>query len=121
MTNLKMLTANVAAARNRTGLSREDNRLLNQYARETVSEYCAGCADICESTLEAKVPVCEIMRYLMYTRCYQEPERAKFFFREMSPAMRQRMGEIDYTAAETSCPRGMPIGRLMKEAIADLI
>jgi aryl-alcohol dehydrogenase-like predicted oxidoreductase len=120
MTNLKILKANVAAARNRTGLSLKDNRLLNQYALETGSEYCAGCADICESALDAEVPVCQVMRYLMYARFYREPERAKSLFREMSPHIRRRIGEIDYTAAEVSCPRGMPIGRLMKEALSEL-
>jgi predicted aldo/keto reductase-like oxidoreductase len=121
MTNHKMLTANVAAAQNRKRLSFGLYRLLNQHARETVSEYCAGCAEICESALEAEVPVCKVMRCLMYARYYQEPERAKSIFCEISPAMRRQMGEIDYRAAEISCPRGMPIGRLMKEAIAELI
>ncbi|MFC1532916.1 aldo/keto reductase [Thermodesulfobacteriota bacterium] len=121
MTNLKILTTNVAAARSRTSLSLKDNRLLNQYALETETEYCAGCADNCESALEAEVPVCQVMRYLMYARCYQEPERARAFFREMSPETRRRIGEIDYTAAEASCPRGMPIGRLMKEALSELL
>ena len=121
MTNLEMLTKNVAAAQKRNGPSLGDKQLLKQYARETMSEYCAGCADICGSALEAEVPVCDIMRYLMYARCYQEPERAKSLFHELVPAIHRRMGEIDYLAAETSCPRGMPIGRLMEEAIAELL
>jgi predicted aldo/keto reductase-like oxidoreductase len=121
MTNLEMLTDNVAAALKRNSPSLADKQLLKQYAQETMSEYCAGCADICRSALEAEVPVCDIMRYLMYARCYREPERAKSLFRELVPAMHQRMGEIDYTVAETSCPQGMPIGRLMKEAIAEFL
>ncbi|MFH1489690.1 MAG: aldo/keto reductase [Pseudomonadota bacterium] len=120
MTNLKMLTANVAAARNRTGLSLKGTRLLNQYARETASRYCAGCAGICESVLNASVPVRDTMRYLMYARCYRDPVRAKSLFREMPPLVKQRMEKIDYTAAEISCPQGMPIGRLMKEAVVEL-
>jgi hypothetical protein len=120
MTNLKILMSNVAAARNQTRLSLEDRRLLNRYARETASEYCAGCAGICESVLETRVPVCDTMRYLMYARCYGEPERAASLFRDISPSLRRRMERMDYTAAEIACPQGMPIGRLMKEAIAEL-
>jgi predicted aldo/keto reductase-like oxidoreductase len=121
MTNLEMLTKNVAAAQKRNGPSFGYNQLLKQYAQETMSEYCAGCADICRSALEAEVPVCDIMRYLMYARCYGEPERAKSLFRDLVPAMHRRIGEIDYTVAEKSCPQGMPIGSLMKEAIAELL
>ena len=120
MTNLKILMANVAAARNQSGLSLEERRLMNRYARETASEYCAGCAGVCESVLEIRAPVCETMRYLMYARCYGEPERAASLFRNISPHIRRRMVEIDYTVAETACPQGMPIGRLMKEAVAEL-
>ena len=120
MTNLKILTANVAAARNQTRLSFEDNRLLNRYAQETASEYCAGCARICESTLKERVPVCDTMRYLMYARYYGEPGRAAALFRGLSPQMRRQMATVDYTAAETACPQAMPIGRLMKEAIVEL-
>ncbi len=119
MTNLKILMSNVAAALNRTTLSLEDRRLLNQHARETASEYCAGCAGICESALETRVPVCDTMRYLMYARAYREPGRAASLFRAIPRPVRVQMGEIDYTAAEQACPQGMPIGRLMKEAIAE--
>jgi hypothetical protein len=30
------------------------------------------------------------------------------------------MVQADYTAAETACPQGIPIGRLMKEAGSEL-
>ncbi|MFC1580421.1 aldo/keto reductase [Thermodesulfobacteriota bacterium] len=120
MTNLKILLSNVAAALNRVTLSLEDQRLLNQYARETASEYCAGCAGICESVLGAQVPVCDTMRYLMYARFYREPERAASLFRAIPRPTRLRMGQVDYTPAEMACPQGMPIGRLMREAVAEL-
>ena len=119
MTNLKILMSNVAAALNQTRLSFEDRRLLNQYAQETASKYCAGCAGICESALETRVPVCDTMRYLMYSRSYQEPGRAASLFQDIPLPMRRRMGKIDYTAAEKVCPQGLPIGRLMKEAVAE--
>jgi len=118
MPNLKILSANVAAARNQTRLSFEDKSLLYRYAQETGAEYCAGCARICESVLETRIPVSDTMRYLMYARCYGEPGRAVALFCSISRHTRQRMATIDYTAAETVCPQRMPIGRLMKEAVS---
>ena len=117
MPNLKILMSNVAASRNQTRFSREDIRLLNQYARATAPGYCAGCARFCESTLETKIPVCDTMRYLMYARFYGERERASAHFQELPSGIRMRMTTIDYTKAEAVCPQRMPIGRLMKEAV----
>ncbi|UCG66989.1 MAG: aldo/keto reductase [Deltaproteobacteria bacterium] len=120
MTNFKILASNVAAARNQTRLSLKDNSLLNRYAHETASQYCAGCAYICESVLEEDLPVSDTLRFLMYARCYGEPERAKACFRGIPPHVRKQMVQADYTAAETACPQGIPIGRLMKEAESEL-
>jgi hypothetical protein len=120
MTNFKKLMSNVAAAQNQIELSLEDHRLLNRYAQDTASEYCTGCATICESLFETRPPICDTMRYLMYTRCYGESERAASLFREIPPLVRERMVKIDYTAAEMACPQGMPIGRLMREAVTEL-
>jgi predicted aldo/keto reductase-like oxidoreductase len=120
MTNFKILMSNTAAARNQIELSLEDHRLLNRYAQETASEYCAGCATVCESLFETGPPICDTMRYLMYARSYGEPGRAASLFRKIPPLVRERMVKIDYTAAEMACPQGMPIGRLMREAVAEL-
>ena len=121
ITNFKMLQSNAAAARNLITLTLEDHRLLDRYARETASGYCAGCAGICEPLLETRVPVCDTMRYLMYARSYGDKRRAAALFAEISPSLRRHMVELDYKAAETVCPQHMPIGRLMREAIVELI
>ncbi|MFC1825420.1 aldo/keto reductase [Thermodesulfobacteriota bacterium] len=120
MTNTRILVSNAAAARDQTRLSLDDYGRLNRYARRTAPEYCAGCARTCESVLETRVPVCDTMRYLMYARFYGEPERAAALFQGISPHRRRRMAEVDYTEAETVCPQGMPIGRLMREAATEL-
>jgi len=52
MPNLTILSANVAAARDKTKLAREDFDLLQQYARETMSDYCAGCGQICQAAVK---------------------------------------------------------------------
>ena len=61
------------------------------------------------------------MRYLMYARSYGERERAANLFQKIPSAIRRTMVRLDYTEAEQACPRGMPIGSLMKEAAKELV
>ncbi len=120
MPNLKILMSNVAAALDKVTLSYQDMRLMEQYAHETASGYCAGCASICESTVNGHVPVSDVMRYLMYCRSYGDRDRARALFNELPLDTRRRMATTDYTVAERRCPQRMSIGRLMKEAIVEL-
>jgi predicted aldo/keto reductase-like oxidoreductase len=120
MDNLTMLMANVAAALDRTALSSKEMTLLNQYAYETASSYCAGCAHICESAVEGDAPISDVMRYLMYSRGYGDRDRAKSLYNEISRETRSRLARMDYSVAEQRCPQGMPIGKLMREAHNEL-
>jgi len=120
MPNMTILMSNIAAACDRTELTARDLELLQQYARETCSDYCAGCTEICESSLATRVPVGDVMRFLMYARAYGEPENAKALFRKIPKNLRARMTALDYTVAERKCPRKMAIGRLMKAAAVEL-
>ena len=120
MTNTKNLMSNASAAMDNEKLSDQDNDYLKHYALETASNYCAGCANLCEPILNNKVPVSDVMRYLMYSRCYGEPGRAKTAFNELLPEVHGRMANLDYQDAENRCPQGMPIGRLMREAVIEL-
>lgn len=120
MDNLTILMANTAAALDRTELSLQDMRLLEQYAHETASSYCAGCAHICESAVEGDAPISDVMRYLMYCRSYGDRDQARFLYKEISQETRSRMASMDYSVAEQRCPQGMPIGRLMREATDEL-
>jgi predicted aldo/keto reductase-like oxidoreductase len=119
MPNMTILMANVAAAMDKTKLSARENVLLQQYARDTRSAYCAGCADICESAVAAKIPIGDVMRYLMYARSYDNLHRACARFRKIPPDIRLQIAMADYSAAEQQCPQKMPIGRLMQEALMD--
>ena len=56
----------------------------------------------------------------MYSRCYGESERAKSAFKELPSEVRGRMAVMDFRDAENRCPQGMPIGRLMREAVIEL-
>ena len=117
MPNLTILMANIAAALDRTRLSGEDLELLRQYACETASSYCAGCASICESVFAAAPPpIREVMRGLMYFHNYGEKDQARVLFAGLPEAARKRLVTDDFTRAEKNCPQGLPIGRLMKEA-----
>jgi predicted aldo/keto reductase-like oxidoreductase len=120
MPSLKILMSNVSAALDRTKLSAEDMRLLEHYARETAPGYCAGCTHICESACSHRVPIGEVMRYLMY-HTYGECDRARELFAKLPGQTRERMSTIDYYRAERRCPQGMPIGRLMREAAGILV
>ena len=116
MPNMNILMANVAAAMNRTRLSQQDMGLLRHHALETRSSYCAGCARICESAVDANVPIADVMRCLMYARTYGDKSRAKRLFNRIPQTTRHKMAILDYTSAEDACPQKMAIGRLVKES-----
>ena len=120
ITNMAILQANVAAAVNDIKLSWRDKQLMNQYARYTASNYCTGCASICETQINNEVPVSDVMRFLMYARCYGELESAKSNFNKLPLNVRKRIAHIDYKEAEKKCPQRMEIGRLMREATTEL-
>ena len=119
MPNRKILMANVSAALNRTQLATQDMKSLYLYAHETRSNYCMGCAHICESTSKGKVPISDIMRYLMYWRSYDDRSRAVESFNKIYREIRIKMANMDYSQAEQLCPQQMPIGKLISEAIKE--
>jgi hypothetical protein len=120
MPTMSILMANIAAAVDRTALTDNDRRYLHDYARETFSHYCAGCTRICEEAVAGKVPVGDVMRYLMYARGYGETHDARGRFAAIPDAVRRQLTRQDYTLAESRCPRGLPIGRLMRDAVDNL-
>ncbi|HAY38383.1 MAG TPA: aldo/keto reductase [Desulfobacteraceae bacterium] len=116
MPNLTIMATNAAAAVDQTRLSQSDRALLAQYARKTCSDYCAGCSRLCSEVLGIKVPINDVMRCLMYVNSYQDLTLARSTF-EMLPAQtRTLLAQLDFNEAERSCPRNLPIGRMMKEA-----
>ena len=120
MPNLTILSANVAAALDRTKLAREEFDSLQRYARETRGDYCAGCGAICQAAVGGAVPVSEVMRALMYHQYYGEPELARLTFAGLSAEVRQGLAAVDYSRAEQACPRGLAIARLMRQAGEEL-
>ena len=116
MPNLTILAANVAAARDRTKLAREEIDSLRQYALETKADYCAGCGQICQDAVGEAVPINEVMRCLMYHQYYGEPELARLTFAGLPGEVRQRLTAVDYSQAERACPQGLAIAAFMRQA-----
>jgi predicted aldo/keto reductase-like oxidoreductase len=120
MPNMTILMANTAAALDKTKLSATDMQLLDKYAQDTDSTYCAGCTHVCESAVDSAIPIGDIMRHLMYANSYGDYSdhlRAKGFFDQLSPKLRRQLASLDFSQAERRCPQKMAIGRLMREAL----
>ena len=117
MKNMTILMSNVAAALDKTQLSTRDTELLKRYAKETRSDYCAGCTSICESQVQGDTPIGDVMRYLMYCNSYDDYEYAAAGFKRIPENIRRRLTRLDYALAERKCPQGLPIAKLMQEAI----
>ncbi|MFC1489142.1 aldo/keto reductase [Thermodesulfobacteriota bacterium] len=117
MPNMTILQANVAAALDKIELSHQDKRIMKQYARETASGYCAGCANSCEPMVKGNVPIRDIMRCLMYCDNYGNHEQAARLFNTIPGKTRRRLARFDYSKAEDLCPQNMPIAKIMKKAL----
>lgn len=120
MPTLSILMSNIAAAVDRTTLTRTDRKHLDQYAADTYSHYCAGCTHLCQSALPGDIPVGDVMRYLMYARDYGDRHHAADLFGNIPGHIRKQMKTADYVNAEKSCPRSLNIGQMMKEACKEL-
>lgn len=120
MPNMTLLQANVAAAVNKSALSSNEKKLMAQYAGETASGYCAGCAEICEEAIAHAVPISDILRYLMYYRNYGDQRQAIQLFNDLPFDTRKRIMQVNYAKAERCCPQRIPIGQLMRKAVAKL-
>ncbi len=116
MPDMTILMSNVAAALKRTKLSSVDRQLMEKYAWETNSSYCAGCAHICEAAVGGQVPISDVMRCLMYHRTYGDHQRAKELFSTLPKGACDLTKTLDFSPAEQACPQGLKIGKLMKEA-----
>ena len=115
MPNLTIMATNAAAAVEQTRLSKSDRALLARYARETSDDYCAGCECLCTEALPERVPIGDVMRCLMYFHSYQDYGLARSTFESLPARTRELLTQLDFSEAERSCPRKLPIGQLMRE------
>jgi len=117
MPNLTIMATNGAAAVDQTRLSQSDRALLADYARETYTDYCTGCGRLCSEALGKKVMINDVMRCLMYIHSYQDLMLARSAFETLPAQTKALLAQSDFSQAETSCPRNLPIGRMMREAV----
>ncbi|MGA2322543.1 MAG: aldo/keto reductase [Sedimentisphaerales bacterium] len=113
---IALLRENVAAVLDKKDLTQLDKEVLKNYAAETCSGYCAGCANICDS-VAAGIPVSDVMRYLMYYNSFGDTKTARQLFAEIPQQTRDKMLMADYAAAELRCPQRLPIARFMNQAV----
>ncbi|MGA9536923.1 MAG: aldo/keto reductase [Desulfobacterales bacterium] len=116
MPNLTIMATNAVAAVDQTHLSQSDRNLLDKYDRETCGDYCAGCGRLCSEALGHGVPINDVMRCLMYVHSYQDLMLARSTFEMLPFQTRTLLTQLDFNEAEKSCPRNLPIGRMMREA-----
>jgi predicted aldo/keto reductase-like oxidoreductase len=120
MYSLNVLQSNYLAAMDKTQLSAADRTALGEYAQASCTQYCAGCADLCEAAVAGGPPIADVMRYLMYHRQYGQTTEARQMFADLPAAARAALAGADFSAAERRCPQQVAIGRLMREACAVL-
>jgi predicted aldo/keto reductase-like oxidoreductase len=120
MPNMTILQANVAAALNKNKLSLRDKQLFEQYAQKTAGGYCAGCADICESAVDFRVPISDVLRCSMYYNSYGDRDKAQALFNALPTEQKKNINKTDYSKAEKKCPQKIQIGKVLKKIYADL-
>ena len=118
--NMAILQANVAAALNKKKLSLRDKQLLEHYAQQTSSGYCAGCANICESAVDLRIPISDIMRFSMYHNSYGDRDKALTLFNALPKDIKANILKADYSKAEKYCPQKIQIGKVLKKTHEDL-
>jgi predicted aldo/keto reductase-like oxidoreductase len=116
MPNLTIMATNAVAALDQTLLSQSDRALLAQYSKETCDDYCAGCERLCSEVLAKRVPINDVMRCLMYFHSYQDFGLARSTFETLPTQTKELLTQLDFSEAERSCPRNLPIKKLMREA-----
>ena len=120
MENVTLVRSNVAAVLDKTKLTKQDSRVLSNYAQAVCSGYCAGCGNICDRALPDTPYVSDIMRYLMYYNSYGDRDRARELFAQIPRGVRNRLLAVDYSVAEAHCPQRLPIAQLVAEAVRKL-
>jgi len=120
MGDVPILEQNMAAAMDKTKLSKIDQKVFEEYTEATRGSYCTGCVSICNSALSDMPYTGDIARYLMYCNSYGEPERARELFAQIPVKTRKRLLNIDYSLAEARCPEHIPISKLIAEAVVKL-
>lgn len=113
--SVTVLKDNVAAATDNVKLSANDLKVFEMLAQGECKYYCQGCGKcLLAMGNESRIP--DVMRYMMYYNSYGDRDRARGLYRELPEDLRKAMASRDYSPAETACPHGLRIGKIMREA-----
>jgi predicted aldo/keto reductase-like oxidoreductase len=115
MDNLDKLRDNIAAALDKTKLTRAETEELYRYASATRHLACDGCDHLCGAALDAPVQIGNTLRYLMYHDVYGKPALARDLFRAL-PAEARNFAHLDFKAAAARCPHGVDVDGYLKRA-----
>jgi predicted aldo/keto reductase-like oxidoreductase len=115
MDNLDKLRENIAAALDKTKLTRAETEELYRYAARTRGLACDGCDHLCGAAIDAPVQIGNTLRYLMYHDVYGRPELARDLFRAL-PQEARNLAHLDFKAAAAACPHGVDIDGYLKRA-----
>jgi predicted aldo/keto reductase-like oxidoreductase len=115
MDNLDKVRENVAAALDKTKLTRAETDAIYKYAAATRHLACDGCDHLCGAAMNAPVQIGNTLRYLMYHDIYGRPEIARTLFRAL-PEEARNLAHLDFRAAAAACPNGVDVDAYMKRA-----
>jgi hypothetical protein len=115
MKTFKILRENIAAALDKTELSRAEWEAVHRYAQATRSFACDGCDHHCNPAVDAPVQIGDTMRYLMYADVYGDVDEARRRFGQL-PASARRLRGVDFTGANRACPHGVDVAQHMARA-----
>jgi predicted aldo/keto reductase-like oxidoreductase len=115
MDNLDICRENIAAALDRTKLTKLEVEELYKYAARTRSLACDGCDHLCGAAVDAPLQIGNTLRYLMYHDVYGKPELARTLFKAL-PDEARNLAHLDFTAAAKACPHGLDVGGLLNRA-----
>ncbi|MBN1626713.1 MAG: aldo/keto reductase [Deltaproteobacteria bacterium] len=115
ITSVTILKDNVAAAIDNLKLSSRDLSVFKTLAEAESRHYCQGCGK-CLAAMGNASRIPDVMRYMMYYNSYGDRDRARGLYRELPEDLRKCLASRDYSLAESACPHGLRIGKIMREA-----
>ncbi|MFO0974550.1 MAG: aldo/keto reductase [Phycisphaerae bacterium] len=117
MPSIQVLEHNAAAAGEK--LSAIEDRLLRRLATATRRDYCpggcGGCRRECESAGGSTLAIADTLRYLMYRQSYGQRAIARAKFHALPIAAREWTAD-QLRGATAACPRGLPVGELLRRS-----
>lgn len=92
-------------------VTREDVKLLQQYARLTDHSYCRHACNDCEGACPNGVAIADVLRTRMYATDYGDLAFAKEEYRQLGSAASPCLG-CDGQPCQNACTHGLPINKL---------